>query len=438
MEYVLTFLTNVYQVLSRPVVPIFLGVGIILTIKTGFLQFRAFPKFWQLLRQGAARQGGNMKTISPIHALFTAMATTLGMGSIVGPSIAIMIGGPGALFWMIAYTFFAGIIKYTEVTFALYTRKKTEAGDIISGPTQYLKILNKWLAAWYGVIIIFVFAVWSGVQANTLAGIFSRENIPEWQTGLALSLIVLLVLSGGAKRVGLFASRLVPIMCFFYVSFAFLILFKNPIALKNALHLVFTSAFRPAAAMGGFLGASFFSVISAGIFKSVYATEAGLGTSAIPHSVADVKNPTDQGVLAMYSVVADAFFSFISGLLILITPGIWAVGPARLDNTLIYQVFKMNAPVLGRFVLLISIALFVTTTVIGNSFNGTQSFGSMTKHRWIGVYYLFTALVIFFGALVDVPVVWRLVDIMIILVAVPNVIGITILAFKMPNVLKIK
>ena len=432
----LNILTDVYQVLARPVVPIFLGVGVILTIKTGFLQFRAFPKFLKLLTKGAAKAGGNMKTINPIHALFTAMATTLGMGSIVGPSIAIMTGGPGALFWMVAFCFFAAIIKFAEVTFALATRTQTANGDIISGPTQYLKLVHSWLAGWYGVVIIVVFAVWSGVQANTLAGIFAKENIPEWQTGLALSLLVLIVLGGGAKRVGLFTSRLVPIMCVFYVSFAFLILFKDLTALRNALYSVFSNAFSPSAAMGGFLGASVFSAMSAGIFKSIYATEAGLGTSSIAHSIADVKNPTDQGILAMFSVAADAFFSFISGLLVLVT-GMWMVGSTALDNTLMYEVFKLNSPTLGRFVLVISIGLFVMTTVIGNSFNGAHSFASMTRHRWTGFYHLFTALVIFFGALIPVPLVWKLVDIMIILVAVPNVIGIAILAFKKPEILKV-
>ncbi|MCK5632168.1 sodium:alanine symporter family protein, partial [bacterium] len=355
---------------------------------------------------------------------------------IIGPSIAIMTGGPGALFWMVSYAFFAGIIKFTEVTFALHTRSKTSTGEIISGPTQYLKLVHSFLARWYGLVIIAVFAIWSGVQSNTLASILQKENIPEWQTGLILAIIVMIVLSGGAKRVGFFASRLVPLMCLFYVSFALLILFKDLTALKAAFLSVFQNAFSPAAATGGFLGASVFAAMSAGIFKSIYATEAGLGTSAIPHSVADVKNPTDQGILAMFSVVADAFFSFMSGLVILVT-GMWMVGESGLDNTLMYEAFKMNSPALGRFVLIISLSLFVITTVIGNSFNGSQSFGSITRYRWMGLYRVFTVAIIFFGALVSVPIVWKIVDIMIILVAVPNVIGITILAFKKPEVLKI-
>lgn len=434
---VFSFLSDIYNLLGYPLVFLFLSVGVLLTLKTGFLQLRAFPKFMQLLTRGAHKGDGSMKTIHPIHALLTAMGTTLGIGSVVGPSIAIMTGGPGALFWMIAFAFFAGIIKFAEVCFAVATRQKTESGDIISGPTQYLKLVHRSLARWYGLIIVFVFAVWSGVQANTLAGIFAQEHIPTWQTGLAVALLMLLVVSGGAARVGKTASKIVPVMCFLYVAFAFFILFKNIPALLSALSSVMSNAFTPAAALGGFTGATVLSAMSAGIFKSIYTTEAGLGTSSIAHSVADVKNPSDQGILALYSVIADAFFSFLSGLVVLVT-GMWMVGEAHLSNTLMYEAFKMNSPFAGRIILVVCIGLFAFSTVIGNSFNGAHNFASMTRHRFVGVYYLLTAVVIFFGAQMDVPVVWKLVDIMIILVAIPNIIGVTILAFKKPEVLRVQ
>lgn len=416
---------------------LFLAIGAILTIKTGFLQLRCWPKFINLITKGAHKSDGTMKTISPIHALLTAMGTTLGIGSVVGPSIAIMTGGPGALFWMVAFAFFAGIIKYTEVCFAISTRQKTASGAIISGPTQYLKLVHRSLSSWYGFIIIFVFAVWSGVQSNTLAGIFAKESIPTWQTGLAVSLLMLLVVSGGAARVGRTASKIVPVMCFLYVIFAVYVLLKNGGALPGALASIFSNAFTPAAAAGGFMGATVLSAMSAGIFKSIYTTEAGLGTSSIAHSIADVKTPADQGILAMYSVVADAFFSFLSGLVVLVT-GLWMVGENALDNTLMYEAFKSASPDFGRIILVVCIGLFAFTTVIGNSFNGAHNFASMTKHRFVGVYYVFTAFMIFLGAQISVPVVWKLVDIMIILVAIPNIIGITILAFKKPEVLRVQ
>jgi len=432
----LVILTRAYEVLSLPIVPVFLIVGIILTVKTRFLQLRAFPTFIRLLTKGARKADKNLKTISPMHAFFTSMATTIGMGNIVGPSIAIMLGGPGALFWMISFSFFASIIKFTEVSFGVYTRERTEQGDIIGGPTQYLKLISPWLAGWYGVVIIIVLAIWSGVQTNTMANIFAKEGIPTWQTGLALAIFVYFVLRGGAQRVGALASKLVPLMAILYLVFAAFILLQDISALKHAIVLVFQRAFRPAAAAGGFLGASMFSAMSAGIFKSVYSSEAGIGKAAIPHAMADVKKPTDQGILAIYGVAIDATIALVSGLLILVT-GVWLTTKGTIDSTLIYDVFKDNSPAIGRYVLMISAGLFALTTVMGNSFDGSQSFASMTRHRFVWIYKLFTICIIFLSSLASVPVVWRVVDILVILIALPNVIGITILAFKKPDVLKV-
>lgn len=433
----LTILNNIRVALGQPSVFIFLSVGIILTFKLRFLQIRGISRFFSFLKEGMTTSDkGNMKTISSLHAMFASMATTLGMGNIIGPSIAIILGGPGALFWLIVYMFFGGIVRFTEVTLALQTRKKTEQGDIISGPIQYLKLVSRFISGWYGVIMVILFAIWSAVQSNTLANIMFKEHIPKWIIGLALATIVMVVLHGGAKRVGLVASKLVPIMCFAYLSFAILIIFHDVLALKNALYLIFSNIFTPRAVVLGFVGGTIFSAMREGIYRSIFITEAGLGTSSIPHSMSDVKCPTDQGLLAMYSIVADAILSFISGLLVIVT-GIWAT-VTQPDATLVYEVFKMNSPILGKFVLIFSVTLFVLTTIIGNSFNGTQSFASFTNHKYLEIYKICTAIVIFAGALIKVPIIWALVDVIITFVAVPNVISLVILAFRRPDYFKIK
>lgn len=422
------------DIFALPTTFLFLGVAIFLTFKTGFIQLRSFKHFWNLITKGFARseQTQDSKTMNSFHALFTAMSTTIGMGNLVGPSVAIFLGGPGALFWLVFYNFFASVTKYTEVVYALHTRIKTSTGEIIGGPMQYLKSVSPALAYWYSAVMLFLFAGWSGTQANTLASVFALEGIPAWATGIFLVVVVLAVMSGGAKRVGNVASKLVPIMFTLYISFAFLILFKDTGALINAIRLVGQSIFSPAAAMGGFLGASVFKAIQAGVFKGIFVTEAGLGTASIPHSMADTKKPTDQGVLAMYSMVADTLLCTVSGLLVLVT-GVWIRGEFR--STFIYEAFKLNAPGFGQWVLMISIGLFVLTTVIGNSFNGVQSFASLTNHRWKNWYLLFNLCVIFLGALTHVKIVWTVLDIFLALVAIPNLIGLVMLSLKKPKVL---
>ena len=413
-------------ILSVPIIIAFFGVGIFLTLLTKCAQIRALPQFFSLITNGVSRKrSGN--SINSFHALFTAMATTMGMGNIVGPSLAIMVGGPGALFWLLMYIFLGAVIKFTEVTFAVSTRVKTEEGKIIGGPMQYLKEVSSWLATWYNVGILILLVSWSSLQSNTLASILVYEHVPQWVTGTLLAVFSLLVLRGGARRVGLVASRLVPIMFVLYISSALFILLRDPQSLGAAIMLVVRSVLSPVAAMGGFVGATVFQAMRIGILRGSLMTEAGVGTSAIPHSLADVQRPVDQGILAMCSMGCDALLSTISGLLALVT-GVWMQGEFR--STLIYEVFLQNSPLFGRYVLVVSVALFVLTTVMGNSFNGLQSFNVLTRYRWRNWYIATITAVIFCGALINAPLVWEITDTIMVFVAIPHLIGLVILACR--------
>jgi AGCS family alanine or glycine:cation symporter len=438
----LTIYSQIYNICSSideffafPSLCMFLGIGIFLTFKTRFVQVRAFPRFIHLLSHGIKHEHtGNEKSINPFHALLTSMATTIGMGNIVGPTIAISTGGPGALFWLIAYAFFGAVTKFTEVSFAINFRTRLASGNLIGGPTQYLKQVSTLLATWYGILTVFLFAGWSGLQANTLATIFSLEAIPKTVTGLILASIVLIVVRGGIVRIGEVTSKLVPLMFVMYVTFTLSIILSDLPALWSTICLVVASAFSPSAAVGGFLGATVVAAMRQGINRSIYITEAGLGTSCIAHSMADTEHASDQAILAMYSIIADTFLATLSGLLILVT-GLWSNG--AFSNTLVYEAFKQYSPGFGKWVLLLSVMLFVVTTVIGNSFNASQSFASFTKYRWMNWYYLFLAVVVILGAHAQVPLVWKIMDVMQIMVAIPHIIGLFILTCKRSDVLNI-
>lgn len=430
---------TIKNILDTPTTILFFLVGIFLTIKTGFIQIRALPRFFSLLKGGMKRKevysdAGQVRSIDAFHALFTAMSTTIGMGNLVGPSVAIFTGGPGALFWLVLYMFFGSVTKFTEVVFAMITRIKTTDGHIIGGPMQYLKHVHKFFAYWFMYIMALLFIGWSMVQANTLAAIYAQEGVPEWATGIVLSILTFYVLVGGAQRVGNVASRLVPIMFVFYVVFALFILFKDPLALHVAIMRIINAILTPSAPVGAFAGATVYQAIKAGLYRGVYITEAGLGTSSIAHAMADTKRPVDQGVLAMYSMVADASLALISGLIVLVT-GVWEYGTFR--STLIYEAFKLHAPALGQIVLLISVSLFVITTIIGNSFNGRQTFASITNFRWVNWYLLFTVCMTFIGAMLHVEFAWIAMDILITLVAIPNLLGLLVLAYRNSEALKL-
>ncbi len=415
------------SVLSIPIIITFFGVSLFLTFLTKCAQVRSFKRFFKIITTSSHKQAENVNTMSSFQALFAAIATTMGMGNIVGPSMAIMVGGPGALFWLLIYIFFGSIIKFAEVTFAVATRVKTAEGKIIGGPMQYLKEISPFIAHWYNGAIIVLLMSWSSLQSNTLANILVQEHIPAWLTGVGLASITFVVLIGGARRFGELATTLVPVMFVLYVSSALSILLKDIGALHKAILLVFDNVLTPSAAIGGFAGASVFQAMRIGILRGVLMTEAGVGTAAIPHSLADTKHPRDQGILAMCSMVSDAFLSLISGLLALVT-GVWTYGSFR--STLVYEVFLMNLPFFGRYILVFSVILFVLTTVIGNSFNGMQSFNVLTRYKGVHYYIATITLIIFCGALVSSPLAWEIADTIMVFVAIPHLIGLTILAHR--------
>lgn len=427
------------DILAFPTTIFFAATALYLTFKTRFIQIRAFRYFLNMITSGVREEKIKNKETSremnPFQALFAAMATTIGTGNVVGPSVAIIAGGPGALFWLLIYIFFGSVTKLTEVSYALATRFRTPEGYIVGGPVQYLKSVSNTLAHWYGVVIIFLFGLWSSVQSNTLANIAMREGINPAIVGIGLALIAYGALYGGARRFGAIASALVPIMFVMYVTFSLFILCKDPLALLRALKLVYHSVFTPSAFIGGLFGSTLFHAMNAGFSRAIFITEAGVGTSSIAHATANTARPIDQGILAMGSMLADALLCSISGLLILVTE-VWKCPADTVGSTLVYEAFKLNAPPMAKWVLIVSISLFVITTVMGNSFNGLQCFGALTHHRYRWLYSMATIAIIFYGAFIPMPLVWEISDTLLRLVAIPNLIGLILLTFKRGNIIR--
>jgi alanine or glycine:cation symporter, AGCS family len=426
--------TAASTVLAAPTAFVLLVGALYFTVITGFLQFRSFGRFFKLLTGTIAekKQAGK-NAINPFSALFTAMSTSLGMGTIVGPSVAIVTGGPGALFWMIVYALLSAATKFAEVTYAVHFRKKTTDGLILGGPMQYLNYVHPALAAWYTGVTIFLFTAWSGLQANVLAETFSKVHIPTLATGICIAFLALYLLEGGAQRIGRFNSALVPVMFVLYVSSTLFILFTNAHLLADAFRLIFEHSFAPMPALGGFLGASVYTALQAGTYKGAFITESGMGTSSIPHSMANVAHPTDQGVLAMVSVFVDSLIMLLSGLCVL-TSGVWQQG--MLNNTMMYTIFNSYMPTFGKIILVSAISMFIIGTVIGNSFNGRQSFAALTNYRYLRWYNITVTFFLFLSTMMTAPLAWAIADFLLPLVAVPNVFGVMYLAYKYPDVLK--
>lgn len=414
------------NVIDVPLACTFLSAGILLSILTNFPQLKNLHEFIKILSLKKSHES-TLKTISPLHALYIAMSTTLGMGNIVSPAIAIAFGGPGALFWMTVYAIFGSVTKYTEVFFAVKFKRYAKDGSIIGGPTGYLYHIHPFIANWYGIFSIFLFSVWSALQSKTIATIYAHYNIEEYITGFMLALFVLGMLISGTKTIGKFAARIVPLLFIFYATTTLTILLSNIDLLREAILSIFQHAFAPTAPIGGFIGASALIGLRQGIFKGAFTTEAGIGTAAIAHSYAQTDNPKQQAILGMYSIFINNFLCIISGLIALIT-GVWKTGCVSNDLTL--KAFTIAMPTFGPVILTATISMCIIGATLGNSFNGSKTFGFFTNNRFMNFYYVFVATLIFLGSIVDTHTLWQISDLILPLIVIPNLLGITILTLK--------
>lgn len=419
--------------------------SIILSFKTRFVQFRMLPKMLHILFVTPfkkKRANEDSQTILAHKALFTAMSTTIGISSIVSPAIAIRLGGPGALLGFLLTTIFGAAANFTEVTFALYYRKQLSNGTIMGGPMQYMKAeLGVFWGKWYAFFCLLLMIVWSAAQANQLADIFSSEllgryAIPEIITGMILSISIYLILMGGIKRIGNFSEKLVPVMFFLYLSASFWIIACNYSLIPQLIKLIFMSALKPVNLATGIIVGGLTNSLRWGIFKGAQSNEAGIGTSTIPHSMADTSVPTNQGILSMAATYSSGFICILSGFVTLMCDT-WQSSQIKLGINMIAYAFGKYFSFFGIIILLISAFLFAFGTILGNSYNGSQCFKFLSKNRYLNYYYFFSTIAIFLGSILDVTFVWTIIDFFLIPVAVPHIIGILIIAFKKSNLLKV-
>jgi AGCS family alanine or glycine:cation symporter len=322
-----------------------------------------------------------------------------------------------------------GALIYTEVTLALKHRKKRPDGSIMGGPMQYLRTITPVLSNIYAAGGVLLLVVWSSIQSNTLSDLLTPYHIPGYATGLILAMLVLVALIGGIKRIGAISEKLVPFMFFLYTGASLWIIFMNASKLLPTFELIFRSAFSSQALLGGVAGGSLFNALRWGLFRGIQANEAGVGTATIPHSMAAVKNPQQQGILSMVAIYSHGFICLLSGLITILT-GTWQDPNISFGIGMITHAFAMYFSALGPLILTISAVLFAYGTILGNSYNGSHCFTYFTKNKHLKAYYFIIAAFIFLGAIADVKSLWIISDFFLIPVAISNVIGIVYLSFR--------
>lgn len=416
---------------------IFILLGsVFITVKTRFVQLRCFPLLFKLLK-GRSQKGQRTSeyTISPHKALFTAMSTTLGIGTIVAPVIAISLGGPGALLGFLLTAFFGSAATFAEVSLTLQHRKTLENGAIMGGPMQYLKhLVSPAAAKWYAMCCLVLMMAWSGAQANQLTAILDSPllgslRIPAAVSGAIVAVLILVILMGGIKRIGSFSAKCVPAMFLLYVGSCLWILFCNLGLIGSLFHEMFQAALSPYPLATGTAVGGIVSALRWGVFKGTQASEAGVGTQAIPHSMAETKDPALQATLAMLSTYTAGFVAFLSGCVALITKT-WQNPDLPLGMSMVAASFNQYFSYFGVAIVAICTILFGFGTILGNSYNGSQCYGYLTDNKKGRYYLVATAIMIFIGAISEVKTIWSVVDIVLACMAIPHMAALMLYAHR--------
>ncbi|HJO39307.1 MAG: sodium:alanine symporter family protein [Vicinamibacterales bacterium] len=431
----------VYQPMLMPAV--LLLVGALISVKTGLVQIRRFPVAVRTVFAGAFQKGGGTDgTITPFQALSTALASTVGNGNIGGVATAILIGGPGAIFWMWVCAAVGMATKYAEAILGVHYRVTRENGELAAGPMYYITggIKNQTLAkplayafAFFGAVTALV-GTGNMAQSNTVARTFVEAastifglEVALWVPGLLITVCVGLVLLGGIQRIAAVAETLVPSMIVLYVATATIYILMNLTQLPAVFGLILSRAFSPSAAAGGFIGASVAQAVAAGISRGVLSNEAGLGSAPIAHGIAKVNHPAEQGVVGLFEVFVDTILVCSMTAFIILSSGLWT-DPAYQASSgdLTAAALSTNIPFASLIVALCSF-LFGFSTLIGWYYYGEKCFEFMFGSKMIMPYrMLFTALVMV-GAVISVPVVWAIGTLLNGFMAFPNLIGLVFL-----------
>lgn len=410
-----------------------LAGGIVISFLTRFVQLRTIPRVMRMLLSSlpqTRKERADHYTVPAHQALFTAMSTTIGIASIVSPIFAIKMGGPGALIGFLLTALFGSASTFAEVTFALIYRKRRHDGSIAGGPMQYLADeFSKPLAHWYALSAFALLVAWTANQANTIADILLPYGVPVLISGVILALMVLATLFGGIQRVSRVAEKMVPFMFILFISACSWILWINAAQLPAIIAEILSQACSAKALSCGIAGGGLLCALRWGLLKGIHSTEAGVGTAAIPHSMAQTSTPANQGILAMVSVWSVCFISLLSGLVVLATQT-WQDASLGMGINVIIKSFALHFPSIGPVILIASAFLFAFGTILGNSYNSSQCFLYLTNNHGIAWCYSIIGAAILAGTLIETAFAWTFVDFLIIPVAVPHISAIVILALR--------
>ena len=452
-----------------PALALLAFVGVLMTVLTKVFQVTHFGH-WMKKTIGAVFRDKHVtthtrdKSISQFQSLCTALAATVGTGNIVGVAGAILIGGPGAVFWMWVMAFLGMMTNYSENVLGIYYRRKNSRGEWSGGAMYYLrdglgarkgcKTLGRVLAGLFAFFcLVASFGIGNMTQVNSISGNMEAVfGVPGWVTGAVIMILVGLVVVGGLKRIASVTEKIVPFMVILYMVGTIAIFIINISHVGVVFTAIFKSAFGMEAAAGGVVGYGIKLAIEMGMKRGVFSNEAGLGSSVMVHSNSNVKEPVKQGMWGIFEVFADTIvvctltaFSVLSSGLIDLETGKLAsatyVNSAGAELTLtnanlVSSVFDRQFGFIGSAFIAVSIMLFAFSTVLGWSHYGTKACEYLLGEKRTVPYRVLFVLLVFGGAVMGNNLAWDLADTFNGLMMIPNLIGVIALSGEVAKITK--
>ena len=433
MEFLQNLVNSVNGLVwGPPMLVLILGTGLFLMAMLKFMPLARIGTGFALIWRGRTKGDEETGEISPFQALMTCLAATVGTGNIAGVATAIFLGGPGALFWMWCTALVGMATKYCEVVLAVHYREKDDRGEHVGGPMYAIKngLGKRWV--WLGgAFAIFGglagFGIGNMVQVNSMAlALEATFSVPLWVTGLVTMLFVGLVILGGIKRIGAVAAALVPFMCVAYVIAGIVVLVVHAAEIPHAFELIFTHAFTPIAATGGFAGAAVMAAIRFGVARGIFSNEAGLGTAGIAQAAGTTQSSVRSGLIGMMGTFIDTIIiCSITGLAI-ICSGVWTGGES--GAALSAAAFESAMPGIGGALLTIALVVFAFTTILGWSYFGEKCWEFMVGTKAIWPFRVIWVLAVPFGAIAQLDFAWLLADTLNGRMAIPNLVSLLLLS----------
>ena len=421
------------------------GVGLYLSIRTGFLQIRKFPyairtTLGRIFRKRSASDGA----ITPFQAVCTALAATVGTGNIAGVAGALAIGGPGALFWMWVSALFGMCTKFAEVTLAVHFREINANGELVGGPMYYIKngLGKKWnwlayLFAAFGVLT--VFGTGNATQVNTITtainsallnyNIISESAVSTSNLiiGIVIAILIAMILLGGIKRIGQVTEKLVPFMALLYILLGLGVILLNIQNVPSVFVSIFKGAFQPSAVTGGIIGSMFLS-IKKGVSRGIFSNEAGLGTGSIAHACADTKKPVKQGMFGIFEVFTDTIVICTLTALVILCSGVPITYGEAAGAELTILGFTSTYGNWVSIFTAVAMCCFAFSTALGWGLYGARCIEFLFSEKVIKPFMVVYALVAILGATANLGLMWNIAETFNGLMAIPNLIALFLLS----------